>query len=188
MVGVEEVEQTLREIWNVHEAHPESMLLPHEDGVARIDAEGCAIHPVCQECAGEGCETCGARGVTDAVPMTEDQMRSLLGRIANAQPAKTHAEYKAALKDDETPEAVKKAIRQHLYGAQPIRRGRVIKMNSPASIPRDGKDVLKPLQATNKPRRPQGMSGRQWKRMRKENDRKVREFIREHTKQDHEAQ
>lgn len=79
----------------------------------------------------------------------------------------TDAERREALKDPDLPEAVKQALRKLIYGDKP--RLTIKKMSSPKPIGPGGKS--KPLIALNKTRRPEGMSGRQWRQYRKTHNR-----------------
>jgi hypothetical protein len=81
----------------------------------------------------------------------------------------TDDERRAALKDPNLPEGVKAAIRKALY--PPQERARILKMSSP-DIGTNGKP--KPLMALHKFRKPDGMSGRQWRNFRKNHNRTMR--------------
>ena len=81
--------------------------------------------------------------------------------IETSKPAQSHtySDYRAALHDSETPQAVKRAIKQHLHGSPGGRRGVRTQFTTSHRV--------HPLVPSDDPKRPAGVSGRQWKRERK---------------------
>ena len=102
-----------------------------------------------------------------AEPITDDEAAQIKATVEDSNhaqvapipsPPHTDAEYRAALHDPELPQPVKRAIKQHLYGAPGGRREvRTLFMRTHNVAPHAPSAELK---------RPAGVSARKWKKER----------------------